>query len=369
MPRVSRVAVQETPPAHEGAKEMFGHRVTRGFAALVLFGLATVASAAQAAEEVNVYSYRQPFLIQPMFDAFTRETGIKVNVVFANKGLVERLKAEGRNSPADLIFTVDIGRLTDAVAGGVTQAVENETLDQVIPASMRDPNGHWFGVTQRARVIYASKDRVPLEEARALFYEDLADPKWRGRICTRAGDHAYNVALFASMIDKHGEAKANAWLAGLRDNLARKPQGNDRAQVKAIMEGQCDLALGNHYYYALMLQNEEQSAWAASANIIFPNQNDDGTHMNISGIAMTSAAPNRENAIKLMEFLVGDLAQKMYAEQNNEYPLRAGVEPSGLLQSFGDFERSDQSLADVAAQRPMAIKLVNEVHYNAGPSS
>ncbi len=348
---------------------MLGGRIGRGIAGLVLLGLSVVGSAAHAGDEVNVYSYREPFLIQPMFDAFTRETGIKVNVVFANKGLVERLKAEGRNSPADLIFTVDIGRLTDAVDGGVTQAVRNETLERVIPASMRHPAGHWFGVTQRARVIYASKDRVPLEEARALSYQDLADPKWRGRICTRAGDHAYNVALFAAMIAKHGEAQAKSWLAGLRDNLARKPQGNDRAQVKAIMEGQCDLALGNHYYYALMLQNEEQSAWAASANIVFPDQDGDGTHMNISGFAMTGAAPNRENAIKLMEFLVGELAQKMYAEQNNEYPLRAGVEPSGLLQSFGDFKRADQSLADVAAKRPAAIRLVNEVHYNAGPSS
>jgi iron(III) transport system substrate-binding protein len=210
---------------------------------------------------------------------------------------------------------------------------------------------------------------VPLEEARALTYQSLADPKWRGRICTRAGDHVYNVALIAAMIDKHGEEDAKAWLVGLRDNLARKPQGNDRAQVKAIMEGQCDIALGNHYYYALMLQNEEQSAWAASANIIFPDQDGDGAHMNISGIAMTRAAPHRENAVKLMEFLVSDLAQKMYAEQNNEYPLRAGVEPSGLLQSFGDFKRADQSLADLAAKRPFAIRLVNEVHYNAGPSS
>jgi len=348
---------------------MLSRRVACGIVGLVLAGLAAFGSPAQAADEVNVYSYRQPFLIKPMFDAFTRETGIKVNVVFAKKGLVERLKAEGRNSPADLIFTVDIGRLADAVAGGVTQAVKNDTLENLIPASMRDPAGHWFGITQRARVIFASKDRVPLKEARALSYEGLADPKWRGRICMRAGDHAYNVALFAAMIDKHGEEHAKVWLAGLRDNLARKPQGNDRAQVKAIMEGQCDLALGNHYYYALMLQNEEQSAWAASSNIIFPDQDGDGAHMNISGIAMTRAAPHRENAVKLMEFLVGDLAQKMYAEQNNEYPLRAGVELSGLLQSFGDFKRADQSLADVAAKRPLAVRLVNEVQYNTGPSS
>lgn len=336
---------------------------------LILGGFVGASTAVQAAEEVNVYSYRQPFLIQPMFDAFTRETGINVNVVFAEKGLVERLKAEGRNSPADLIFTVDIGRLADAVEGGVTQAVHDATLEQILPAAMRDPEGQWFGLTQRARVIYASKDRVPLEEARALNYEDLADPKWRGKICTRAGDHEYNVALFAAMIEKHGEAKAKAWLVGLRDNLARKPQGNDRAQVKAILEGQCDLALGNHYYYALMLQNEEQFAWAQAANMIFPDQAGAGTHMNISGMAMTKSAPNRDNALKLMRFLVGDLAQRMYAEQNNEYPLREGVDPSGLLESFGTFKRADQSLAAVAKLRPAAIRMINEVNFNAGPSS
>ncbi len=349
---------------------MLGKVLTFSATGLVALGWLTgLASSAQAAEEVNVYSYRQPFLIQPMFDAFTRETGIKVNVVFAETGLVERLKAEGRNSPADLIFTVDIGRLADAVAGGVTQAVRDDTLESVIPAAMRDPEGHWFGLTQRARVIYASKDRVPLEAARKLSYEDLADPKWRGKICTRAGDHEYNVALFAAILAKHGEEKAKLWLAGLRDNLARKPQGNDRAQVKAIMEGQCDLALGNHYYYALMLQNEEQFAWAQSAHLIFPDQAGDGTHMNISGMAMTKAAPHRENALKLMAFLVGELAQRMYAEQNNEYPLRAGVDPSGLLASFGDFKRADQALAEVAKMRPAAIRMINEVHYNAGPSS
>jgi iron(III) transport system substrate-binding protein len=334
-------------------------------AALALFG----ATAAHAAEEVNVYSFRQPNLIDPMFEAFTRETGIKVNVVFAESGLLERLKAEGRNSPADLILAVDIGRINDAIEAGVTQNVKSDALEQHVPAALRDPDGAWYALTLRARVIYASKDRVPLEDARKLTYEDLADPKWRGKICTRPGDHDYNVALFASMIAKHGEEKARQWLIGLRDNLARKPQGNDRAQVKAIMEGQCDLALGNHYYYALMLTNEEQKAWANAANIIFPNQQGDGTHVNISAMAMTSSAPNRANAIKLMEFLVGTTAQGLYAELNNEYPVRDDVPPSDILQSFGTFERSDQPLTAVAKARPAALRMVNEVNYNAGPSS
>ncbi len=337
-------------------------------AAAALAGATVVALPAQAAE-VNIYSSRQPFLVEPMLEAFTKETGIEVNVVFAEKGLVERLKAEGRNSPADLVMTVDIGRVMDAVNGGVTQPVKNTVLERTILAELRDPNGDWFALTLRARVIYASKDRVPLEEARQLTYEDLADPRWRGKICTRPGDHDYNVALFGSMIAKHGEAKAKEWLIGLRNNLARKPQGNDRAQVKAIMEGVCDIAIGNHYYYALMLENDEQKAWANAAHIIFPNQGADGTHVNISGIAMTKSAPNRDNAIKLMEFLVGKNAQGLYAELNNEYPLRDDVAPSAILQSFGDFERSKQSLADIAAARPAALRMVNEVDYNAGPSS
>lgn len=340
-----------------------------GAAAALMVGSLAAVPVAQAAEEVNVYSLRQPNLIDPMLEAFTRETGIKVNVVFAKSGLIERLKAEGRNSPADLLLTVDIGRISDAIDADVTQPVKNAVLEDVIPASMRDPAGAWYALTLRARVIYASKARVPLDEARQLTYEDLADPKWRGRICTRPGDHDYNVALFAAMIAKHGEEDARKWLAGLRDNLARKPQGNDRAQVKAIMEGQCDLALGNHYYYALMLGNDEQKAWADSANIIFPNQSDEGTHVNISGMALTKSAPNKDNAIKLMEFLAGATAQGMYAELNNEYPLREGVAPSAILQSFGDFKRSDQSLAEIADMRPKALKMVNEVNYNAGPSS
>lgn len=321
---------------------------------------------AHAGSEVNVYSYRQPFLIQPIFDAFTKETGTKVNVVFAKKGILERLKSEGLNSPADIILTVDIGRLTDVVNAGLTQSVRSDVLEKAIPISMRDPGGHWFGLTQRARVIYTSKARVPLTVAKNLSYEDLSSSKYKGRICTRKGDHAYNIALFAAMIAKYGESNAQIWLEGLRENLARKPQGNDRAQVKAILEGQCDIAIGNHYYYALMLSNKEQIAWAQSADIIFPNQGRGGTHMNVSGISLTKAAPNKANATALMEFLVGPVAQGMYAEVNHEYPIVAGVRPSKLLESFGSFERSNQLLSDVAAMRSTALKMVNKVNYNGG---
>ena len=313
--------------------------------------------------EVNVYSYRQPFLIQPMFDAFTRESGVKVNVVFAKQGLVERLQQEGRNSPADLIFTVDIGRLSDAYDAGVTQPVKTGALTDAIPESFRQEEGHWYGLTQRARILYVSKDRVPASEA-PKTYEELADPKWKGRICTRSGTHVYQVALMSAVIAHYGEEKAEAWLRGLKSNLTRKPQGNDRAQVKAIKEGECDISLGNNYYFGQMLQNEEQFAWAQSVYPVFPTLGNDGTHVNISGMALTKAAPNKDNAVKLMEFLAGDLAQQMYAEQNFEYPIVAGVPQGGLVRSMGALNPDPLDLDKVAENRKMAIKLVNEVGYN-----
>ena len=334
-------------------------RLLAAFAALMAMILGFPAHAGEA---VNVYSYRQPFLIKPMFDAFTRETGIAVNVVYAKSGLVERLSHEGANSPADLIFTVDIGRLTDAVNAGVTQAAKSAALTANIPPQYRDPGYQWFGLTARARILVASKDRVKPGEIST--YEDLADPKWKGRICTRSAKNAYMVALTAAMISHHGEAQAEEWLRGVKANLARKPQGNDRAQVKAIMQGVCDVAIINHYYMGKMMGNEEQAAWAASVNMIYPNQESYGTHMNVSGMALTESAPNRSNAVKLMVYLSDDLAQQMYAEQNFEYPVKQGVPWSGLLQSFGSFKADDLGLAEIAAHRKTASKLADKVGYD-----
>jgi len=331
-------------------------RVLAAIAALIL------ASPSHAEEVVNVYSYRQPFLIKPIFDAFTRETGIAVNVVYAKKGLVERLSHEGANSPADLIFTVDIGRLSDARDAGVTQAARSAALEANIPPQYRDPDDQWFGLTARARILVASKERVKPGEI--SNYEDLADPRWKGRICTRSAKNAYMVALTAAMISHHGEAKAEDWLRGVKANLARKPQGNDRAQVKAIMEGVCDVAIINHYYMGKMMTNEDQAAWAASVNMVYPNQRSYGTHMNVSGMALTKGAPNKSNAIKLMVYLSDDLAQQMYAEQNFEYPVKQGVPWSGLLQSFGSFKADDLGLAEIAAHRKAASKLADKVGYD-----
>jgi iron(III) transport system substrate-binding protein len=318
--------------------------------------------AAHAAESVNVYSYRQPFLINPLFEAFTKETGIPVNVVFAQAGIVKRLQAEGANSPADLVMTVDIGRLTDLVDADLVQPVTAPVLERNIPAQFRHPKGLWYGLTMRARLIYASKERVKPGEI--TTYEGLADPKWKGRICTRKGDHVYQIGLLASMIAHHGVADAKKWLAGLKENLARKPQGNDRAQVKAIMEGVCDLSIGNNYYMAAMLRDEKQKAWADSAYLVFPNQNGRGTHVNISGMALAKGAPNKEAAVKLMEFLSGETAQKIYAERNDEYPVKDGVPWSDLLESWGRFKADSLALEEIAKNRKAAIRLVNEVGYN-----
>ncbi|WP_412776420.1 Fe(3+) ABC transporter substrate-binding protein [Thalassospira lucentensis] len=327
-----------------------------------VFGAAAFGAVAASAQEVNVYSLRQAFLVEPLFEKFTEQSGVKVNVIFAEKGLVERIKQEGANSPADILMTVDISRIQQAVDSGVTEAVSNDTLAANIPAHLRDPEGHWFALTQRGRAIYASKDRVA--EGEITSYEDLADPKWEGRICTRSGTHVYNVALFASMIAVHGEEKAKTWLEGLKSNLARKPQGNDRAQVKAIKEGECDLAIGNTYYYGKMLENEEQRPWAEAVNIVFPNQDGRGMSMNISGMSLIKGAPNQENAVKLMEFLSDDVAQKIYAEVNYEYPVKSGVEWAENVKSWGTFKADTVSLAEIARLTPAAIKMVDEIGYN-----
>jgi iron(III) transport system substrate-binding protein len=319
-------------------------------------------SGTAAAEEVNVYSYRQPDLIQPLIDAFTDKTGIEVNTVFLSKGMLERLEAEGDRSPADLVFTVDISRLSEVVNAGLTQAVDSEVLENNIPAEMRGADGHWFGLTARARIIYASKDRVADDEV--TTYEDLASEKWRGRICTRSGAHAYNLALTSAMIVHHGVDATRDWLEGLKANLARKPQGNDRAQVKAIWAGECDIAIGNTYYMAAMLGDDEQKPWAESVRIVFPKFENGGAHMNVSGMAMTKAAPNRENALKLMEFLASGEGQKIYAEIVAEYPVLAGVTSSDLVESWGTFERDTIALTDIAAQRATAAKLVEEVDFD-----
>lgn len=318
--------------------------------------------AAAASGEVNIYSYRQEFLLKPLLDAFTEETGIETNVVFAKKGMAERLEREGRNSPADVVMTVDISRLSELVERDLTAPVENETLAENIPENLRHPDGKWFALTTRGRMIFTSLERV--EEGEITTYEELADPEWEGRICTRSGKHPYNIALFSSMIAHHGEEKAEEWLQGLKNNLARKPQGGDRDQIRAVTEGVCDVAIGNSYYYGVMLQDEEQRPIAEQVRIVFPNDEGRGTHINVSGIALTQSAPNRDNAIKLMEFLSSDEAQQIYAEANSEFPANPEVSPTGIVAQWGELNADTLSLQTIADNADKAVRMVDRVDYD-----
>jgi iron(III) transport system substrate-binding protein len=335
----------------------------------VPFGAALLVSSAMADGVVNVYSYRQPELIKPLLDAFTADSGIKTNVLFLDKGLEEKIAEEGQNSPADVILTVDIGRIQAAQDKGVTQPLADEVINKDIPAQYRDPQGNWFGVTTRARVVYASKERVKED---AITYEELADPKWKGRICTRSGQHVYTIGLIASMIAHHGAEKTEEWLRGVKANLARKPDGGDREQAKAIFAGECDIALGNTYYVGQMQTNEkqpEQKEWAASIKVLFPNANDRGTHVNISGMALAKYAPNKDNAVKLMEFLASDKGQKLYGEQVFEYPVEPGIKPSAIVAAWGTLKPDTLPLAEIAKYRKAASEMVDKVGFDEGPAS
>ncbi len=336
----------------------------------ILASLAVIATALSPATandgDVNIYTYREPELIKPLIDAFTAKTGIKVNAIYSKDGLVERMKAEGTNSPVDVLLTNEFGLLTLAKAAGVTAPNASDDLTSAVPQSLRDPEAHWFALTRRARVLYVSRDRVKETE---LSYEDLADPKWKGRICTRSGQHTYSVALIASMIAHHGEEKAEAWLQGLKSNLARKPAGGDRESVRDVQAGLCDIAIGNTYYMAAMSKNPEQKAWADAVRIVFPNAADRGTHVNVSGMALAAHAPNRKNAELLMSFLVSEEAQSLYANLVNEYPVREGIPYSDMVRSWGELKADPLPLETVAATRKTASEMVDRVQFDAGPGS
>nr|WP_244498211.1 Fe(3+) ABC transporter substrate-binding protein [Aureimonas ureilytica] len=346
---------------------MMTSTLLRGGLLALAFG--TSGAGAALAADVNIYSSRQPALIQPLLDAFTKETGLSTATIFVEKGLEERVKAEGANSPADVILTVDIGRLDATREAGVLQPLENAAIAEAIPATFRDKGNEWAGVTARARVVYASAERVPEQ---AITYESLADPKWKGKICIRSGQHQYNVALVAAFLAHHGEAKTKTWLEGLRDNLATAPQGGDRDQARNVAAGQCDIAIGNTYYVGLMRTNEkepEQKDWAKAIRVVLPTFENGGTHVNISGMGLAKHAPNRDNAVKFMEFLTTDEAQRIYAEINHEYPLKPGVAQSETVKSFGELKPDTLSLTDIASHRAKASELIDEVGFDKGPKA
>lgn len=326
-----------------------------------IVGLMSVGHSANADDKLTVYSYRQAFLVEPILTRFTEETGIGVNLVFAKDGIAERLVREGRLSPADLVLTSDFSRLVELVDKDLTSPVKNPLLESNIPAQYRDPDGQWYALTMRVRNLYTAKDRLGQQQ---LTYEELADPKYKGKICTRSGKHPYNIALVASMIAHHGEAEAKTWLQGVKTNLARKPQGNDRGQIAAVKEGVCEIAIGNSYYYGNMLQDPEQKAIAEAVTLNFPNQADRGAHVNVSGMVLTRHAPNKANAIKLMEFLSADVAQKAYADVNMEYPVKADVAPSSLVASWGKFKSDQLPIFKLAEYHQAAVKLLDEVQFD-----
>ena len=332
---------------------------------VVLTGIAAPAFA--QSDEVNIYSYREQSLLQPLLDKFTAETGIKANVLYAGDGLLERVAAEGELSPADVVLTVDIGNLVGAEEQGLTQPITTPDLVARVPEAFRDDDANWTALSLRSRVFYVSKDRV---DATALTYEDLASEEWDGRICTRPGDHAYNIGLIAHYIAVNGEEKAREWLTKVRDNLAFAPDGSDRAQVKSILDGTCDLAIANTYYMGAMLNNEaepEQKDWANSARIIYPNAEADGTQVNVAGGFIAKHAPNVDNANALIAFLLSDEAQSIYADTNYEFPVVASAPINELVLSWGELKASTVPLTEVAANRAAAAALVDELKFNEGP--
>ena len=319
---------------------------------------------AYSAGEVNVYSYRQPILINPFFEEFTKLTGTKVNVLHAKKGLLERLISEGANTPADLVLTVDISRLKQFVEKNILIPIESKILQKNIPAHLRDSKNRWFALSKRARIVTVSKERVT--PGAIINIEDLADPKWKGKICTRPGSHAYNRSLLASIVAAHGEAGAEEWAKGLVKNLARKPEGNDRAQAKAIFEGVCDIAVMNTYYYGKMKFNEkntEQKDWANAINLVFTNQNERGNHINVAGGGVVKYSKNKENAIALLEFLTTPKAQALYASMNYEYPVNPTMSLSDELKSWGEFKEDELPIEKLAELAPIAQKIIDRVGW------
>ena len=329
---------------------------------LLVTGLLAFGTSVAQAAEVNLYTTREPVLIQTLLTEFTQKTGVKVNTVFIKDGLLERVKAEGRRSPADVMLTVDFGNLVDLVESGLTQRVSSKTLNSAIPANLRAANGHWYALSMRARAVYASKDRTPLN---AITYEDLANPKWKNKICIRSGNHPYNTALIAAYIAHHGEKQAETWLRGVKANLARPASGGDRDVARDILGKICDISVANTYYVGTMRTGDaEQKRWGNAINVVLPRFKNGGTHVNVSGAVVSKHAPNRKEAVQLLEFLASDHAQAIYAQNGFEYPVKPGVKIDPIIASFGKLNIDSIRLSDIARHRKAANLLVDKVQFN-----
>jgi iron(III) transport system substrate-binding protein len=331
--------------------------------ALIAVAVAAFAAPALAEGELNIYSARHYDTDERLYSAFEEMTGITVNRIEAGADeLLERIKAEGANSPADIFITVDAGRIWRAAEAGVFQPVESEVLNRRIPAYLRHPDNLWFSFSQRARIIFYDKEAVPVPPH---TYEELADPKYKGMICTRSSSNIYMLSLMASMIAHHGEDGAKAWAEGLKANLARDPQGGDTDQLKGIISGECRIAVANTYYFirALTSQVDGVSEEVDRIGWVFPNQGDRGAHVNVSGAGVIKTAPNRENAIKFLEYLASDQAQRYFAEGNNEYPAAPGVGLSEGVARLGLFRADNLNLAELGENQPAAVRIYDEVGY------
>ncbi|ASQ15695.1 extracellular solute-binding protein [Enterobacter cloacae] len=319
---------------------------------------------ALASNDLTLYTTREPSLIQPLLDSWSKSSGIKVNTVYIKDGMLERVKAEGQNSPADLLMAVDVSNLVDLAEAGVTQPVESEALKSAIPANLRGEDNHWFALSIRARVLYAEKN-LPIDN---WHYEHLANPEYKGKVCLRSGQHPYNTALVAAMISHHGEAKTETWLRGVKDNLSRKATGSDRDVARDIFGGICDMGLANSYYVGRMKSAKEGSdarKWGDAIKVIKPTFEQGGTHVNISGAAVARHAPNKDNAVKLMEYLVSAPAQQIYTKANYEFPVLKGVALDPIIsEAIGEINVDSIPLTEIVKHRKQASLLVDKVGFD-----
>jgi iron(III) transport system substrate-binding protein len=317
------------------------------------------------AGQVNIYSYRQETLIRPLLDAFTAETGITVNVVSGKAdALLERLKNEGINSPADLLLTADVGRLLRAQEAGVLQPMDSELVTAVVPAAYRDPANVWVGLSLRARTIFYAKDRV--DPASLSTMAALVDDAWKGEICVRNASNIYNQSMLSAMVARDGAEAAEAWAAGIVANMARRPQGGDRDQLRAVAADECDIAIANSYYYGRMMAEapeHKDRIVAEAVGLFWSDQEGVGTHVNISGAALTKHAKNKAAAIQLVEFLLSETAQKIYAESVYEFPVREGVALSPIVEAWGPFKADDQNLSAIGAHSTEAVMMMDRVGW------
>ena len=342
---------------------MMGRYRSAGLSTAVIVGIGLGAQSVLA-EEVNLYSSRHYDTDVALYESFTEETGIEVNLIEGSEDeLIERIKAEGRNSPADVLITVDAGRLWRADQAGILQPVSSAVLEQRIPANLRHPEGKWFGLSKRLRGVVYAKDRV--DPAEITAYEDLADPAWEGRVCIRSSTNVYNQSLVGSMIETLGVEETEAWAKGLVANMARPPQGGDTDQIKAVAAGECDVAVVNHYYLARLIKSdsEEDRAVAEQVGIVFPNQDGRGAHANVSGAGVVAAAPNRDNAVKFLEYLTTPEAQEYFAQGNNEFPVVAEVKADPVLEAWGEIKTDAVNAAKYGENNPEAVMLMDRAGW------